>query len=265
MMDPLKLGSMASNNLQTTAQQVGRNLRSVVTALLLTGWTAGWGMVALVGWAASSAGIMYAGLTMIGAGLVGFFGGRTIARRRLQARAQASLIARAELHRLALNDSMAARLHLFDDAWIQLQASLDDPSLPHADRSAEVAAELAGAQDELFQLVTRYVATQNEIQALRRYSPSELIAQSRQEKQDELTRIEDAADALVKETKTLASTAAQVRALASGRTGETAERLKEAVNQFNLTLSAYREVEGELAAGPRRAALPQPKAQGQQV
>ncbi|MEO1338668.1 MAG: hypothetical protein AAFV29_23695, partial [Myxococcota bacterium] len=49
------------------------------------------------------------------------------------------------------------------------------------------------------------------------------------------------------ETRALATAANEVRLLASGQGKEATERLKSAVSQFNLTLSAYREVEDEVA------------------
>lgn len=236
-----------ATNLSTLAQRMGRNLRRIVTVVLLGGWTAGWGMVALVGWAAYSPTIMNAGLTMIAAGLLGYGGAYVIGRRRLKALAEHSLSARAELNALSLSGGMAARLHLFDDAWIQLQTALSDPSLPHADRSAEVTAELSEAQTQLFKMVERHSALEQEINGLDRYAPSELIETTREQKRAERERLERDAEALVRETRTLATTADEVRALASVRSEATTERLKDAVKQFNLTLAAYREVEDELA------------------
>ncbi len=244
-----------ANNLQALTQRVGRNVRRIVTALLVAGWTAGWGMVTLVGWAASSSSIFYAGVSMMAAGLLGYGTSYAVGRRRLSARAETSLIARAELEQLTISDSMAARLHLFDDAMLQLQPALNDPSLPHADQSVELLAKVSSAQDELFTLARRHATLLQELQNLALYSSSDLLEQSRGDKQAELTRVEEDAEALVRETRKLATTAEQVRTIASSRATEATERLKDAVSQFDLTLSAYREVDalaGDGEAAKRR-------------
>ena len=252
-----------ATKLPVVAQKLGRNIRRIVAGLLLTGWTAGWGLVTVVGWAASSGGIFYTGLTMMAAGLLGAGTSYAVSRRRLQARAQTSLIARADLKQLALEDSMATRLHVFDDAWQTMQPSLNDPSLPHADRSAEVIAELSAAQDQLFALAERHSALRRELGQLSLYGASDLVETSRSAKQAELTRVEGEAEALVGETQKLAATAEQVRALSAGRAGEATERLKEAVSQFDITLSAYREVEGALQDPSEKAKALAAKAQRQ--
>ena len=246
-----------ASNMQAVAKRMGKNVRRILIGLLLTGWTAGWGMVSLVGWAASSPAILYAGVSMMAAGLLGSGAAYTVGRRRLQAQARTSLIARAELEQLQLSDGMEARLHLFDDAWLQLESALSDPSLPHADRSAEVTAELNRAQGELFQIAQRQAVVAKELAQLGLYASSDLVEASKGDKRAELERLDAGAEELVKETRALASTAEQVRALASGRSSEAAGRLKDAVSQFNLTLSAYKEVEAETKAlqdGVRRAA-----------
>lgn len=246
-----------ATDVKALAHRTGRRIRRILFAGLVTAWTAGWSLVTVVGWAARSPTILYAGLGMLVGGLA--VSGLTwmAARQRLRTRAKQSLIARADLKRLALPDVMSARLHVFDDAFKQVQASLDDPSLPHADRSAEVTAELGDAQDQLYQLAERYATIKREMGHLGQFGSTELVEQTRNDKQVELTRIDREAEELVKQTRRLATTAEQVRALASSRTAETAERLKHAVEQFDLTLAAYREVE-EVSAPRRRR-----KAQGQ--
>lgn len=211
----------------------------------------------MVGWAANSAGILNAGLFMIASGWLGFGASTLIGRRRLRARAESSLIARAELRRLELTDGMAARLHLFDDAWSKLQASLTDPSLP----GAEVSAQVAAVQDELFRLAERHATVSRELSQLGLYSASDMIETTRQDKRAELARLEAEAEELVRETRALAATADQVRALASGRATEATDALKDAVSQFNLTLAAYREVEAHTRAKTSAARASQAQSQ----
>ena len=232
------------------ARKAGKNIRRIAIAGFLASWTTGWGLISLVGWAARSPAILYTGFGMLAGGWAISTLVWAASRRRLHARAQRSLIARADLRGVALTDGMSARLHVFDDAYQQLQSALNDPSLPHADRSAEVTAELTGAQDELYRLVERYAVVKQEMGELGQYASTELVLQTRDEKQVELTRIDHEAEELVKQTRALAATAEQVRALASSRSSETSERLKAAIDQFNLTLAAYREVEA--VSSPRR-------------
>ena len=256
-----------AQNVQSMTKRVGRNVRRVVVGLLLSGWTAGWGLVSVVGWAADISLLLYGGLTMVAGGMLGVGGAYMAGQRRLKGRAQTSLIARADLHQLMLTDGMATRLHLFDDAWVKLQASLDDPSLPHADRSAEVTAEIEDAQGTLFELARRHAVIRQELKQLGRYASSDLLEATRGEKQAELDRIEADADSLVRETKTLAQTADQVRALATGGTTETTTRLRDAVAQFNHTLAAYREIEDQISkhTNPSAAVKKLPKPQSQQM
>ena len=244
-------------NTNALVRRFGRNLRWILTSVLLAGWTAGWGLVALVGWAAYSPGTVNFALVMMATGVLGYGGSYAIGRSRLKARAENSLISRAELADLSLSDNMAARLHLFDDAWLKMQPLLDDPQLPFAERSPEVFAELREAQSQLFQLAERETMLKREIGQLDLYTSTDLVEASRSDKRAQLDRVGEQSETLVKETRELAATAEQVQAIASTTTTDTAGRLKEAVSQFNLTLAAYREVEDEIAA----RALPAPQEQ----
>ena len=241
----------------TFAKQAGRKLRRLVFAGLLSAWTAGWGLISIVGWAARSPIILYTGFGMVGAGLAVSAVAWGVGRRRRQARARRSLSARADMDGLALTEGMSARLHVFDDAFHQLQNALDDPGLPHADRSVEVTAELTEAQGALYRLAERSSAVRREIGQLGRHASTDLVRQTRDDKQAELTRLDREAEELVKQTRVLAATAEQVRELASARSATTTERLREAVDQFNLTLSAYREVESVSELRRRRKAQSQ--------
>ncbi len=238
-----------AKDLEKIKRRVTKGLWGALSLMLLAGWTAWWGMVAFIGflvpdsWVASSDFFGFLGLFFVAGGFTTYFGSSFLARSRLRARAATSLTARAELDRLSLTDGMAANFHVFDDAWQQLQAVLDDPSLPQADRSAEVTAQLSAARDQLYGLARRHDEARKEIHQLRLYSQTPLIEASREEKSTELTRLEVEAEAIVVETRKLAATAEQVRQLTGDRSAETTASLKDAVSQFNLTLAAYREVE----------------------
>lgn len=225
------------------AKKAGRSLRRLAIAGLLVAWTGGWGLVSIVGWAARSPAILYAGLGMLAVGLSVSVVGWAAGRHRQRARARRSLSARADLDQLMLTEGMSARLHVFDDAYRQLEDALNDPNVPHADRGAEVTAGLTEAQEELYRLVERHAGVKQEMGELGQYASTELVRQTRDDKQAELTRLDREAEEIVKQTRALAATAEQVRGLASARSAATADRLREAVDQFNLTLSAYREVE----------------------
>src|SRR5262249_34112137 len=105
------------------------SLKTIILAMLLGGWTIGWGVILLIGWATSSAAVMGTSFAAIALSAFATGGWRYTVVRRRRLLARRSLKARLQLRGIRLAGEIAALVELFDLVSRDVEAGLARPEL----------------------------------------------------------------------------------------------------------------------------------------
>jgi hypothetical protein len=220
-----------------------RGLKRLIVAILLAGWTLGWGVVALIGWATSSAAVLGTSLGAIGLSVLAGGGWRYAVVRQRRALAKRSLKARLDLRGVTLSGEIGALIDLFDLASRDVDVALLDPGFGRALQDS-VRATLERARAQLEQLAGEWVSTDADLRKLKAMPSIDPVQARASAALERMKQLEGSAEKIVEDAHRVSKRMGEVRGLigAGAEDGRRAP-LEEAIAELEATASAYREMQ----------------------
>jgi hypothetical protein len=223
-------------------QSAKRGLKKLIILTLFAGWTAGWGIILLIGWATESALALGVSLGAIGLGALAGGGWRFAvvrARRRL---ARRSLEVRLQLAGIAVTGNMRSMIELFDLVSRDISETLARPAL-RSSLGASLEASLDKTRGQIEALARAHVATTEDIRQLSAMPALDPVAARLSLAQTKAEELETSVQRIVEDVHRVSKKLSEVQGLlgSGAELGEQAP-LEQAIADLEQTAQAYREM-----------------------
>jgi hypothetical protein len=233
---------MVPTTVEDWVRAAKNGLKTIVLAMLLGGWTIGWGLVLLIGWATGSALALGMSFGALALGSFAGFGWRYAIVRQRRLLAKESLRARLRLRRVAVAGDLLPLVDLFDLVFRDVNEALARPELGRA-LADSVRATFDEASRQLEELAGTWAATDEDIRKLSAMPNLETVEARLAMAKDKRKTLERSAQKIVEDAHRVSKQMTEVQGLiGAGPDDRDKTPLEEALTTLESTARAYREL-----------------------